>query len=807
LPIHLDLGHSPLLPPGNERIEFHYTSLSFTAPENVRFRYKLEGLDKHWMEAGTRRIAYYTNVPPGSYRFRVIASNNDGLWNEVGTSFAFSIQPHFHQTKWFYGLCICALGLLILGGYRIRVRSLEARERRLTELVNERTTELQEQRGFLRKVIDLNPSFIFAKDKQGRFTLANRALAEAFGASVEQLIGKTNAELNVPQHEAKRFEQDDQKVIESKIERLIPEVEFTDKSGDLHWLQVIKIPIVSPDGRADQLLGVATDITLQKQAAIEMRKAKETAEMATRAKSAFLANMSHEIRTPMNAVIGMTDLLLETALTGAQQELVETIRTGGDSLLTIINDILDFSKIESGYLNLEHAPFNLRTVVEEGLDLLAAKAAEKKLEFAYLIDDDTPHTILGDITRLRQVLVNLLSNAVKFTHEGEVVVSVSAVSHAYERAELHFAVRDTGIGIPPDKIELLFRSFSQIDSSTTRIYGGTGLGLVISKRLVELMGGRMWVDSQQDHGSTFHFTIAVDVASVEQCDEGKQDLWLADQRVLIVDDNQTSREILVRQTRSWGMAPTAAASGEEALELLSRGEHYALALLDLHMPGMDGLALAAEIRRHAGSLELPLVLASSGIATLREMLSRSARQMFAGFLAKPIKSLQLYKLMVEVLSGTRSVGSLLVESRFDRDLTSQAPLRVLLAEDNLINQKVALIILNRLGYQADVADNGIEALSALRRKMYDIIIMDVQMPELDGLETTREICREWPEGRRPWIIALTANAMEEDREKALEAGMNDYLTKPVGMTTLGAALDRARVEIEARIGMTTKQLH
>lgn len=800
----LDLGQSPVLPPGQERIEFHYASLSFTAPENVRFRYKLEGLDKDWIEAGGRRIAYYTNLPPGVYHFRVTASNNDGLWNEVGAAFTFSLQPHFYQTKWFYGLCICTSGFLILGGYRIRVRSLEVREQRLTQLVNDRTMELQDQRGFLRKVIDLNPSFIFAKDKQGRFTLANRALAEAFGDSVEALIGKTNAELNVPQREAERFEQDDQEVIESKIEKLIPEVEFTDKNGDLHWLQIIKIPIVSPDGKADQLLGVASDITLQKQAANEMRKAKEVAEAATRAKSEFLANMSHEIRTPMNAVIGMTDLLLDTPLANDQKEFVETIRTGGDSLLTIINDILDFSKIESGHLDLERAPFNLRTCVEEALDLLAAKADEKELEFAYLIDEDTPQIILGDITRLRQVLVNLLSNAIKFTQHGEVVVSISASLCASESTELHFAVRDTGIGIPADKIELLFRSFSQVDSSTTRIYGGTGLGLVISKRLVEIMGGRMWVESEQGSGSTFHFTIAVDAASAERCDEDKQDLWLAGQRVLIVEENNTNREILTRQTRSWGMEPKAVASGREALELLARDEHFSLALIDLHLPGLDVLTLAAEIRRHVDSWELPLVLISSGMTTRRDMLSRNERQMFAGFLAKPIKSLQLYSLLVEVLSGMRSVGSLLTESRFDGDLTNQASLRVLLVEDNLINQKVALMLLNRLGYQADVADNGIEALSALRRQVYDVVLMDVQMPELDGLETTREICRNWPETRRPWIIALTANAMQEDREKALDAGMNDYITKPVHMKGLKESLDRARIELEAKVATATK---
>jgi PAS domain S-box-containing protein len=792
-----DLNERVNAPAGKGDLVFRYTGLSFLAPEKVRFKYKLEGYDRDWIDAGDRRAAYYSNIPPGQYAFRVIACNNDGIWNEKGATVMIYLAPHFYQTDWFYGTCICAAGLLAIGGYRLRIRSLKAREHQLARLVDMRTRELQEQRAFLRHVVDLNPSFIFAKDRQGRFTLANRALADAYGTTVDQLIGKTDADFHAHAPEAEKFSEDDLQVIESKTGKFIPEEPFTDSNGELRWMQVTKMPITSATGDAQQVLGVATDITLQKQAAIEMQKAKEAAEAATRAKSTFLANMSHEIRTPMNAVIGMTSLLLDTDLTPEQHEFVETIRTSGDSLLSIINDILDFSKIESGKLDLEHQPFNLRTCIEEALDLLAAKAAEKGLDMAYLTCEQTPHAITGDITRLRQILINLLSNAVKFTHQGEVVVSVRTTPIADNRCQLHFAVRDTGIGIPEDKIGLLFRSFSQVDSSTTKLYGGTGLGLAISKRLSEMMGGTMWVESAPGKGSTFHFTIEAEPAldhPAEYHDEIAPQL--AGKRVLIVDDNETNRLVLTLQTRSWEMLPEAVASGREALELIERGEPFDLALLDMHMPEMDGLMLAGEIQKRRGAQRLPLVMVSSGISSKHELAGRNGDDLFAGVLAKPIKPSQLYDALVKILANEeRPVRRAALAPGFDKQCGERVPLKILLAEDNVVNQKVALRILERLGYRAHVAGNGIEALEALGQQLYDVVLMDVQMPEMDGLEAARQIRRQWPEERRPWIIAMTANAMQGDREECLAAGMDDYISKPVRVPELQAALERAGLEL------------
>ncbi len=545
-----------------------------------------------------------------------------------------------------------------------------------------------------------------------------------------------------------------------------------------------------PDGTGYQDITTVVDITETRRHAELLRQAKEAAEAANLAKSQFLAMMSHEIRTPMNGVIGMTSLLLDSRLSAEQREYAETIRHSGDTLLTIINDILDFSKIESGKLELEDAPFNLRDCVEAALDLLAPRVAEKRLDLLYEIADGVPGSVRGDSTRLRQVLVNLLSNAVKFTEQGEVVLSLQAHLVEPDRLQLDFAVADTGIGIAPEALERLFQAFTQVDASTARKYGGTGLGLAISKRLVELMGGKLQVESEAGRGSVFRFTIlAGTVASKPRPYLASGKTHLAGKRLLIVDDNATSRRILTTLAANWAMQPKAASSGAEALGWVRAGERFDIAILDMQMPEMDGVMLATGIRQLCDPA-MPLVLLSS--LGQRELIAD--KTLFAACLTKPAKPAQIFETLAALIRDESDTWQAQLPALPTAAVADASRERILLAEDNVVNQKVALMMLQKLGFRADVAANGHEVIEALARQDYDVILMDVQMPEMDGLEATRRIVAQHADPRnRPWIIALTANAMQGDRETCLAAGMDDYISKPMKKDELMAALDRARL--------------
>jgi len=679
--------------------------------------------------------------------------------------------------------------------------------------------ELQQHNAQMQTIIDSVPNYIYAKDLEGHFLLVNKAMADVFGMDARDVVGKTSLDYGASKEQMLLDLQQDQEVIEIGTQMLIPEEQIKRRDGSPGWFQTVKMPYNHPGWEKPAVLGVGVDITERKEAEEALRETNRKleraisdantlaveAELANLAKSEFLANMSHEIRTPLNGVIGMTGLLLDSPLNEEQQGYAEIARSSGEALLNLINDILDFSKIEARKLDLEVIDFDLLALLEDFSEGMALQAQQKGLELFTRVDPTVPALVRGDPGRLRQILHNLVGNALKFTQEGEIIVSaeVGSVdpgprdtdSGMEEDITIRFSVTDTGIGIPEDKLHLLFGKFSQVDASTTREFGGTGLGLAISRELASLMKGEIGVQSEFGKGSTFWFTVQLAQQENQLQKPAIDPAVLNDIPILVVDDNETSREILQTRLSAWGMKPELSVDGPQALQKLQEahaaGSPFPIAILDMQMPGMDGQQLAAVIKADPVLQETKLILLTS--LGHRGDARRYQELGFAGYLTKPLRHQDLYQVLALVLGESGKPAELLTRHtvREYNRIPSLAGKRVLLVEDNVVNQKVALAMLKKFTIKADTVANGKEALQALVSAPYDLVLMDVQMPVMDGVEATKRLRsgEAGPTNAQVPVISLTAHAFEEDRKRFLEAGMNDLLTKPVDPHALAECLE------------------
>ena len=652
---------------------------------------------------------------------------------------------------------------------------------------------LEEATAIYHSLVESLPINVFRKDREGRIIFGNQRYCDTLGKPLKELVGRTDYDM-FSKELAEKYCNDDRWVLQTGLP--FHDIEAHPGSdGNTIFVEVLKAPITDADGRRVGIQGMFWDVTARKRAEHALREAKELAEAANSAKSDFLANMSHEIRTPLNAIIGITDLMIDSTMDKSQQEYLAMVQQSGDSLLSLINDMLDFSKIEAGKLDLDHMPFNIRDRLADTLRSLALRAHSKGLELAVRIDPRTPEIVVGDGPRLRQVMVNLVGNAIKFTHRGEILVEVAAEPVDSTRCRLGFSVRDSGIGIAADKMDVIFREFEQADTSTTRQYGGTGLGLAIGARLVRLMGGRLEVTSELNQGSEFHFQLEF---PVEQPEPGPQPVDLTDVPVMVVDDNRTNRMILEELLGGWGMIPrmadSAAAAVKRMQELAAAGQPVGLLLSDVNMPEMDGYDLVRQIRQDSVLGTVPVILLTTGgrqgEAELRRELEIHSQ------LFKPAKPSDLYENICSALGRSLPLPDRARDRA--REPREQPRLKILLAEDNLVNQRLAVGLLEKHGHEVHVVENGRECVEAFSRGSWDVVLMDVQMPRMDGLTATREIRRlERSAGTRVPVIAMTAHAMQGDRQRCLESGMDDYIAKPIRihrlMEVLGQSLDDSRI--------------
>ncbi|MBN2011275.1 response regulator, partial [candidate division KSB1 bacterium] len=774
---------------------FEFAALHFNSPANNKYACKMEGFEKDWNYIGNKREATYMNLNPGNYIFRVKASNNDGIWNEAGATIKVIVTPPFWQTWWFR-IIIVALGIvIIISFYQIRINNIQIANKQLEFKVRERTKELMksnkelaDKKNLLQTLIDIIPDHIYVKDKLCRFVINNKAHLRLIGAKTqEDVIGKTDIEI-FPKDFSENYYDDEQKILKSGKPQISKEEQVIDQTdGRKYWVTATKVRFVDSQGEVDGLVCISHDITERKRTEEELKKAKLLAEKASKAKSEFLANMSHEIRTPMNGVIGMTELALDTDLNKQQRDYLQIVKQSAVSLLDLLNDILDFSKIEAGKLELEEIDFDLRKVLETITVTMAIQTHSKNIELLCNVDPQMPAAVKGDPNRLRQIIVNLVGNAIKFTENGEIVIR--AINEQDKSGDdfycLHFSISDTGIGIPKDKLQKIFESFSQVDASVTRKYGGTGLGLTISQKLTELMGGEIWVESEYGKGSTFHFTAKLKKGYIEQNNVYHNKIKeLKCTHVLIVDDNHTNCLILKDIMNLIGLESTIVHNGKEGLKLLHQAavddEIYCMILLDYHMPEMDGFEFAKKIRSDSKFDTVKIIMMSS--VAEKGDIARSIEIGINSFLQKPVRMEDLFQTILNTFNVEHHEQ--FDQSNDQNSAEDQQSLKILLAEDNIINQKVAVSLLTKKWkHNVTIANDGAEAIEALKNNDFDLILMDIQMPNMDGIEATKAIRNSNSANINSQIpiIAMTAHAMKGDKEKFLEAGMDDYISKPINV--------------------------